>query len=74
MRERLSLSVEPPTHAYLTERADRETRGNVSALVERLVRRIQMEEAMDGVAAWYSARPWLAEEAEHDEIERLTAS
>lgn len=73
MKERLSLSVESPTQRYLMDRAQRETRGNVSALVDRLVRRIQLEEAMDHVAQWYVANPGLLEEAELDEAERYAS-
>ena len=64
MKERLSLSVDPPTAQYLTSRAGRETKGNVSALVDRLVRAAQLAESVRAEAHWYAERPDYAEAAE----------
>jgi hypothetical protein len=64
MKERLSLSVEAPTAAYLTERAKRETGGNVSALVDRLARAAQLAESARAEARWYAEHPGYAENAE----------
>lgn len=70
MKERLSLSVEAPTAAYLATRAQRETGGNVSALVDRLVRAAQLSESVRAEARWYAEHPEAAEVAE---IERYAA-
>jgi hypothetical protein len=66
MKERLSLSVEPPTASYLTERAARETGGNVSALVDRLARAAQLAESVRAEARWYAEHPDYAENAENE--------
>ncbi|HWG98937.1 MAG TPA: hypothetical protein VNV66_06350 [Pilimelia sp.] len=60
----MSLSVEALTAQYLTSRAQRETGGNVSALLDRLVRQVQLAEAAAAEAAWYAAHPGYAEDAE----------
>jgi hypothetical protein len=64
MKERLSLSVEALTAAYLNQRAARETGGNVSALVDRLVRAQQLAESVRAEARWYAGHPGYAEDAE----------
>lgn len=64
MKERMSLSVEAPTAAYLAQRAARETGGNVSALVDRLARQAQLAEALDAEARWYADNPTAVEDAE----------
>jgi hypothetical protein len=64
MKERLSLSVEAPTAAYLAARAARETGGNVSALVDRLVRSAQLAESVRAEARWYADHPGYADAAE----------
>jgi hypothetical protein len=64
MKERLSLSVDRETAAYLDARAQAETAGNVSALVDRLVRQARLAEALRAEAAWYAERPEYAEDAE----------
>ena len=64
MKERLSLSVEASTARYLDQRAQQETDGNVSALVERIVRDRQLAEAVQAEAAWFVANPGYAETAE----------
>lgn len=64
MKERLSLSVEAPTVAYLTARARRETNGNVSAMVDRLVRAALLGESVRAEARWYATNPDVAEAAE----------
>jgi hypothetical protein len=70
MKERLSLSVDAPTAAYLSARAARETNGNVSALVERLVRAAQLAESVRAEARWYTEH---ADYAEVAEAERYAA-
>lgn len=64
MKERLSLSVDQATATYLSGRAQRETNGNVSALVDRIVRGTQLAESVRAEAAWYAAHPGYAEAAE----------
>jgi hypothetical protein len=64
MKERLSLSVDIATARYLDLRAQQETNGNVSALVDRIVRDRQLAEAVKAEAAWYASRPDYAETAE----------
>jgi hypothetical protein len=64
MKERLSLSVDRTTAAYLSGRARRETGGNVSALVDRIARAAQLAESVRAEAAWYAANPSYAEFAE----------
>jgi hypothetical protein len=70
MKERLSLSVDTSTARYLDLRAKRETNGNVSALVDRIVRDRQLTEAVQAECAWYASHPGYAEAAE---AERNTA-
>ncbi len=64
MKERLSLSVEVDTAAYLTGRARQETDGNVSALVDRLVRQSRLVEAVTSEARWYAQHPGYEQDAE----------
>ncbi len=64
MKERLSLSVESPTAAYLAQRAARETKGNVSALVDRLAQQAQLSEALIAEARWYTENPHYGNDAE----------
>lgn len=64
MKERLSLSVEGPTVAYLTQRAQKETGGNVSAMVDRLVRAAVLADSVRAEARWYAEHPGAAEAAE----------
>lgn len=64
MKERLSLSVERPTAAYLAKRAEQETGGNVSAMLDRLVRQAQLAEGVQAEARWYAGHPGYAEDAE----------
>jgi hypothetical protein len=64
MKERLSLSVDTATARYLDLRAQQETNGNVSALVDRIVRDRQLAEAVKAEAAWYASHPDYAETAE----------
>jgi hypothetical protein len=66
MKERLSLSVEPPTATYLVQRAARETNGNVSALVDRLAQQAQLTEAVSAEARWYAENPGYADDAESE--------
>lgn len=70
MKERLSLSVDAATARYLDLRAQRETNGNVSALVDRIVRDRQLADAVQSEAVWYASRPSYAETAE---VERHAA-
>jgi hypothetical protein len=64
MKERVSLSLDGATAEYLASRARRETGGNVSALVDRLVRGVRLAEALGAEADWYAANPDHAEAAE----------
>lgn len=66
MKERLSLSVDTTTAAYLDARAKAETGGNVSALVDRLVRQAQLVEALRAEAGWYARNPGYAQDAEDE--------
>ncbi len=66
MKERLSLSLDDVTAAYLAGRARRETNGNVSALVTRIVRAAQLAESVRVEAAWHAAHADYAENAEHE--------
>lgn len=70
MKKRLSLSVDGSTAEYLAERARRETRGNVSALVDHIAREAWLAEALRAEVAWYSAHP---DDAEAAEVERHAA-
>lgn len=65
-RRRLWLSVDAATARYLTDRARRETRGDVSALVERLARGAQLAEALGADARRYAEHPEYAEAVEID--------
>lgn len=64
VKERLSLSVDPATAAYLAERAARETGGNVSKLVDRLARQARLADSVAAEARWYAGHPGYAEAAE----------
>jgi hypothetical protein len=64
MKQRLSLSVEGATADYLTRRARNETHGNVSAMVDRLVRAAVLAESVRAEARWYVDNPDAAETAE----------
>lgn len=64
MKERLSLSVETPTAQYLARRAQAETNGNVSALVDRLVREALLAESVRAEALWLAQHADYAEQAE----------
>jgi hypothetical protein len=64
MKERLSLSVDTVTARYLNLRAKQETNGNVSALVDRIIRDRQLTDAVHAEAAWYASHPGYAETAE----------
>jgi hypothetical protein len=64
MKERLSLSVDTATARYLNLRARHETHGNVSALVDRIIRDRQLADAVQAEAAWYASHPGYAEAAE----------
>ena len=70
MKERLSLSVDATTVAYLTNRAQHETLGNVSAMVDRLVRSALIAESVRAEARWYVEHPG---EVEAAEVERYAA-
>ncbi|MFS8478145.1 MAG: hypothetical protein FWJ93_04095 [Micromonosporaceae bacterium] len=70
MKERMTLSLERTTAAYLSTAARRETNGNVSAFVEKIVRAHALAESVRREAAWHEAHPGYAEDAE---IERYAA-
>jgi hypothetical protein len=64
VKQRLSLSVDTTTARYLDLRAKRETNGNVSALVDRIVRDRQLADAAAAEATWYASHPGYADAAE----------
>ena len=64
MKTRVTLSLDEGTVAYLTAKAREETKGNVSAYVDRLAREAALEESVTRHAAWYALHPTLAEDAE----------
>lgn len=66
VKERVSLSLETTTAAYLAQRAAGETGGNVSALVERLVRQARLADSVRAEARWYAEHPGIVEIAEAD--------
>lgn len=70
MKERVSLSLDSATTAYLSRVAARQTGGNVSAMVDRIVRAHALRESIDQEVRWYAANPGYAEDAE---IERYEA-
>ena len=69
MKERVSLSLERETAAYLAAAAARETGGNVSALVDRIVRKYALQESLRREAKWYAANPSSARDAEAERYE-----
>jgi hypothetical protein len=69
MKERVSLSLDGETAAYLTAAAARETGGNVSALVDRIVLKHALQESLRREARWYAANPGYAEKAETERYE-----
>lgn len=64
MKSRVTLSLEEGTLKYLSRRAEAETGGNVSALLERVVQAAAVAESAKQHAAWYAAQPCYAEAAE----------
>jgi hypothetical protein len=70
MKERVTMSLDASTVAYLADKARQTTGGNVSAYVDRLARQAALEESIAQHAAWYAAHPDLVEDAE---AERLAA-
>lgn len=64
MKSRVTLSLEESTLRYLSRRAETETNGNVSALLERVVHAAAVAESATQHAAWYATRPGYAEAAE----------
>jgi hypothetical protein len=66
VKQRLSLSVDKTTANYLTARAQGETNGNVSALVDRIVRQSWLAEAVRSEVEWYKAHPGFVEDAERE--------
>jgi hypothetical protein len=69
MKERVSLSLDGETASYLTAAAARETGGNVSALVDRIVRKHALQESLRREAKWYADNPSYAEDAETERYE-----
>jgi len=65
-RRRVTLTLDPATTAYLDDAAARQTNGNVSALVDRIVQRARLAEAVRAEAAWYAAHPAEAEAAQDE--------
>jgi hypothetical protein len=70
MKERVTMSLEASTVAYLADKARQSTGGNVSAYVDQLARKAALQESIDQHAAWYAAHPSVVEDAE---AERLAA-
>jgi metal-dependent amidase/aminoacylase/carboxypeptidase family protein len=70
MKQRVTLSLDEATLAYLARKADQSTKGNVSAYVERLAQEAALAESVAQHAAWYKANPTVVENAE---AERLAA-
>lgn len=64
MKSRVTLSLEEGTLKYLSRRAELETGGNVSALLERVVQAAAVAESAKQHAAWYAGQPGYAESAE----------
>jgi hypothetical protein len=70
MKERVSLSLDAATTAYLSAAAAKVTGGNVSALVDQIVRGHALRESIEREVQWYEANPGAAEAAE---VERYQA-
>lgn len=64
VKSRVTFSLDGTTVEYLTRRAKAKTHGNVSAVVDQLVRDAALKEAVQSEAAWYATRPGYAEDAE----------
>jgi hypothetical protein len=69
MKERMTLSLDRVTAKYLATAAKRETSGNVSAMVDKIVRAHALAESVRREAAWYAAHPGYAEDAEAERYE-----
>jgi hypothetical protein len=70
MTKRLTLSLREDTAEYLAIRAGERTGGNVSALVDQLVQRVRLGEAVEAELAWEARHPDAAADAE---LERYAA-
>lgn len=64
VKQRVTLSLDGATADYLSQRAATETGGNVSALVERIVRANALAESVRQHAEWYAAHQGYANDAE----------
>lgn len=64
MKQRVTLSLDEATLAFLSQKAEQNTKGNVSAYVERLAREAALGESVALHAAWYAAHPTAVEDAE----------
>ncbi len=71
MKERVTLSLDAATVAYLEGKAKASTGGNLSAYVETLAKQAALEESIAQHATWYAANPGYAE---HAEAERAAAA
>jgi hypothetical protein len=69
VKERVSLSLETTTTAYLAAAAAKHTGGNVSAVVDLIVRSHALREAIEQEARWYATNPQFAEAAEAERYE-----
>jgi len=69
VKKRVSFSLETATTAYLAAAAARHTGGNVSAVVDLIVRSHALREAIEQEARWYAASPRFAEAAEAERCE-----
>lgn len=63
MKERVTLSLEPATAAYLARKASESGR-NVSAYVEQHFRAAALAESVATLANWYASQPDYATNAE----------
>ena len=64
MKQRVTLSLDDATANYLSRRAKNETGGNVSALVERIVRANALAESVRQHAEWFATHPGYHEATE----------
>jgi hypothetical protein len=69
VKERMSLSLDGETVAYLSAAAAKLTGGNVSALVDKIVRGYALRESLRSEARWYAANPRAVDDAEAERYE-----
>lgn len=64
MKSRVTLSLDPTTVEFLTKRAGKATKGNVSALVDQLARDAALRESVSQHAEFFNARASFFDDAE----------